>query len=219
VEDGMNFFLTILAFFALGCGVNGEGFPAAPNANAGDAGSPRRGPAQVDSGTELRDVQAQIDAVDLGSADVRVVLVEAGAEDARTAAVEAGTVEAGTVEAGTVEAGTVEAGTVEAGTVEAGTDSGAGYTDAGVTAHLGVNLCTAYYASRGEDAGWLPVAGANGTCYPNEGVCGSRPACGAYAPGTLLVWDATDVRYRYLGDPSGGYVCLPNNIVYTVTCN
>jgi hypothetical protein len=200
VEDDMNFFLTILAFFALGCGVNGEGFQVASNVDAGDAStSPRRGPAQTDSGAELRDVQAQIDAVDLGSADVRVVLVETGTEDARTA--------------------TVETRTDGVGTDGVGTDSGAGYTDAGVTAHLGVNLCTDYYASRGEKAGWLPVAGANGTCYPNEGVCGSRPACGAYAPGTLLVWNATDARYRYLGDPSGGYVCLPNNTVYTVTCN
>jgi hypothetical protein len=102
--------------------------------------------------------------------------------------------------------------------VDALADARDGYTDRGVTANLGVNLCAGYYAARGEIAGWLPVAGANGTCYVQEGVCGDRPACGTYAPGALEVWNATDARYRYLGDPSGGYVCLPNDRPYVVLC-
>ena len=102
--------------------------------------------------------------------------------------------------------------------VDALADARDGYTDKGVTANLGVNLCAGYYAAKGETAGWLPAASANGTCYVKEGVCGDRPACGTYAPGALEVWNATDARYRYLGDPSGGYVCLPNDRPYVVPC-
>jgi hypothetical protein len=107
-------------------------------------------------------------------------------------------------------------------TADALTDVKAGYTAAGVTASLGTNLCADYYKAHGSDAvGWLPasVVGGNGACYTSEGVCGSKPSCGTYAPGTLYVWDTSNPRYRYLGDSSGGYVCLPNNNVYTVSCN
>ena len=107
-------------------------------------------------------------------------------------------------------------------------DATGGYTTSGVTAYLGVNPCyTAYdraHAPTTNDAmggGWDP---ATNTCYTPtwpimSGICGTKPACGTYEPGTLLVWDANDLRYRYLGDVSGGIVCLPNDTPYVVPCS
>ena len=107
-------------------------------------------------------------------------------------------------------------------------DATGGYTSSGVTAYLGVNPCyTAYdraHAPTTNDAmggGW---DFATNTCYTPtwpimSGICGTKPACGTYAPGTLLVWDANDLRYRYLGDVSGGVVCLPNDTPYIVPCS
>jgi hypothetical protein len=104
-----------------------------------------------------------------------------------------------------------------------------GYQSFGVVAYLGVNPCSG-------KSGWDP---ATGECYPatpasaTGGVCGKTLgsqtlgsqtpgsqtlACGTYAPGALLVWSSTDPRFRYLDDPSGGYVCLPNDVLYVVPC-
>jgi hypothetical protein len=97
-------------------------------------------------------------------------------------------------------------------------DAVSGYGQSGVLVNLGVNPCG--------PGGWDPNTG---RCYPpplvpwNEvaptsGVCGAAPTCGAHAPGTVLLWDSTLPRYRYLADPSGGYVCLPNDVPYVVSC-
>jgi cysteine-rich repeat protein len=107
-------------------------------------------------------------------------------------------------------------------------DATAGYTMDGVTLNLGANQCAAYADGRGEAAhggGWDPsTGGIFGTCFKpststaTNGICGPSPVCGVYAPGTLLIWDAKDPRFQYLGDPTGGYICLPNGGPYVVPC-
>ena len=92
-------------------------------------------------------------------------------------------------------------------------DAVVGYSARGVLAYLGVNPCNS--------GGWDSITG---KCYPplaykvTSGVCGTTPSCGAHAAGTVLLWDSTLDRYRYLADPSGGTVCLPNDAVYVVSC-
>jgi len=97
-------------------------------------------------------------------------------------------------------------------------DAVAGYGSSGVLVFLGVNPC--------DLGGWDP---STGKCYapPNvpwnepavtSGVCGPTPSCGTHASGTVLMWDSTLPRYRYLADPSGGTVCLPNDVDYVVGC-
>lgn len=107
-------------------------------------------------------------------------------------------------------------------------DATNGYTSTGVTVNLGVNPCYTDYARAHPPAtndamggGWDP---ATNTCHTpawpvTSGICGTKPACGTYAPGTLLVWDANDLRFRYRGDVSGGVVCLPNDSPYVVPCS
>jgi hypothetical protein len=73
-----------------------------------------------------------------------------------------------------------------------------------------------------------------------DGTYGAMPACGTYAPGTLRVWSmgaatvdastgafdaahgiaipSTEPQYLYKGDPTGGYICLPNAAPYTIPC-
>jgi len=107
-------------------------------------------------------------------------------------------------------------------------DAMVGYTDNGVTLYLGANPCAQFADAHGEAAhggGWNPsVGGIYGTCFnpststATSGICGPTPVCGAYSPGTLLIWDAKDPRFLYLGDPSGGYICLPNDVPYIVPC-
>lgn len=96
-------------------------------------------------------------------------------------------------------------------------DAQASYTSKGVYANLGTNRC---YASGvpSQGGGWDP---STSKCYPpsdpkvTSGLCGTY-GCGTYAPGTLLVWDSVDPRYRYwVGE---GVVCLPNDVPRVVPC-
>ena len=107
-------------------------------------------------------------------------------------------------------------------------DATTGYTSNGVTVFLGVNPCYTDYARAHPPAtndamggGWDPATNTcNTPAWPvMSGICGTKPACGTYAPGTLLIWDANDLKYRYRGDPSGGVVCLPNDTPYVVACS
>ena len=113
------------------------------------------------------------------------------------------------------DAGTVVTDATPAQTTLA--DALPGYTTNGVFAYLGRNPCVDF----GQVAGWDPTTG---KCYPpastggTSGVCGATPACGSHAPGTVLLWSSTDPRFHYVDDPSGGYVCLPNNVPYVVSC-
>ena len=92
-------------------------------------------------------------------------------------------------------------------------DATPGYTANGVFVDFGPNPC-------GSKA-WDPKSG---KCFApkspadTHGFCGSTPPCGSYDPGTLLLWDAKEPKYRYLADPTEGTICLPNDVVYTVSC-
>jgi hypothetical protein len=100
-----------------------------------------------------------------------------------------------------------------------------GYTPNGVTANLGVNPCQNTVQHPECDlavtvgCGWDP---ATNKCYPVGGnvitnfICDSTKMCSmaTYQPGTVLIWKPTDARYTYLGDSSGGYVCLPNSEIW-----
>ena len=188
----------VLAFFFLGCDLSGEGLSRGVTAGDTPSSLPHRGPAPLDGGAAIFDagaVSKDVRSVDLASVDAGVLprdieSIDLVALDVRVTII-----------------------------VDAVADARDGYTSAGVTAHLGTNPCIEYYSAHGYDAvGWLPAASGNGTCYTSQGICGSKPSCGTYAPGALFVWNATDARYKYLGDPSGGYVCLPNDAPYVVPC-
>jgi hypothetical protein len=100
-----------------------------------------------------------------------------------------------------------------------------GYTPNGVTAKLGPNPCAdavkhpecRIATDNVVRCGWNP---ATNECFPlsqNTPLCISDVAtlCRAfldkttYQPGTVLVW-AFSAPYTYLGDASGGQVCIPN---------
>lgn len=116
-----------------------------------------------------------------------------------------------------------DAGTVksDAQPVTSLQDALPGYTANGVFVNFGRNPCgdtlgTAAYS------GWDPTTGKCYTTAPTvlttSGVCATAPACGTYAPGALLIWNSAVSRFHYMSDPSGGNVCLPNNVPYTIPC-
>lgn len=117
-----------------------------------------------------------------------------------------------------------------------------GYTPNGVTAKLGPNPCMVFtkhpgcVTPDGQDKGTCGWDPATGTCYGEDAlsgtthdphVCDPDKWCpttqsptsdywtSVYQPGTVKVWGTPNSRY--LGDPSGGWVCVMNDQVYTVT--
>jgi hypothetical protein len=105
-------------------------------------------------------------------------------------------------------------------------DDVGGYTPNGVTLNLGVNPCTNYTVhsecfKNGNICGWDP---ATGGCYVgsryHSWVCLSpeevvKIAAGTvFAAGTIKAW-YNDPAHTYLGDASGGYICLTNSGPYT----
>jgi hypothetical protein len=124
-------------------------------------------------------------------------------------------------------------------------DAMPGYTASGVTVSFGMNPCGtggSYGWIPAPNSGWDPTIGhcfttSTTTFLVTSGVCEVvpqdkavavfnaahgewiNPTCGlTYAPGTLLIWDATDPRFHYVANPSGGNLCLPNTAPYVVSC-
>lgn len=115
-----------------------------------------------------------------------------------------------------------DAGVAKSDTMPSLQDAKPGYTANGVFVNFGSNPCGISNGTT-QCQGWDTTSG---KCYasttvsacPTSGICAVAPACGTYAPGTLLIWSSTDPRFHYLDDPSGGNICLPNTTPYVVPC-
>jgi len=189
-----------------GCSVDGRGL-----ALPGVGGQPRRGSGVVP------DAAFEVQVADSGAPDLEVAVPDvrsAAVLDALVADVAAVEAHSPGPEVSVPDVSPVVVADALADARGAGLyDVLPGFSSAGVFVNLGVNPC----ASGGWDS-------ATGKCYPpavpqaKRGVCGPAPSCGTHEPGTVLLWDAEVNRYRYLEDPSGGLVCLPNDAPYVVSC-
>lgn len=200
---------TSVAFLAIsGCAAEGVPASVAPDAGAPgreDAGGTRRGPGAFDAVSDLLAIVVctamSLAGCDGGSDDL---VPDAGLLDTQ-------------VSTDVLRTDTIVA--PDTGKLDTIKSDAGGYTPNGVTANLGANPCQTKpeCLKSGVRCGWDP---ATNKCYDNNpdllntnghmpGICDETKWCtdGSLPPGTLM-W-TVDARHTYLGDSSGGYVCLP----------
>ena len=106
--------------------------------------------------------------------------------------------------------------------VKTSSDSQGGYTPAGVTLDLGPNPCqdaakhpecSGMFGTIPNRCGWDV---ATGKCFKANSICDDKAACtpGTYPAGSLLYW--VTPAAQYLGNPTGGFVCVPTIQTYTI---